>query len=88
VEERQLCWRMSYRNQRALRRGNWKYLRVDGFDYLFNIDTDARERANLLHRHPDKLSELRDSFEQWECSLPPIPEDASVTLVYTKQDMP
>lgn len=88
VQERQLCWRMSYRTQRALRRGSWKYLRMDGHDYLFNIDADARERANQIHRHPGKLAELRDSFEHWERSLPPIPEDVSVTLVYTEKDMP
>jgi hypothetical protein len=34
---RPLHWRMNHRGQRALRDGNWKYLRVDGHDYLFDI---------------------------------------------------
>ena len=38
---------MNHRGQRALRDGDWKYLRVDGNDYLFNIPADERERANL-----------------------------------------
>jgi arylsulfatase A-like enzyme len=44
---RPLFWRMNHRGQRALRDGDWKYLRVDGHDYLFNIPADERERANL-----------------------------------------
>ena len=30
----------------ALRDGDWKYLRVDGNDCLFDIPADERERAN------------------------------------------
>ncbi len=47
---RLLHWRMNHRGQRALRYGDWKYLRVDGNDYLFNITDDERERAN--HGNP------------------------------------
>ena len=31
-------------------RADWKYLRVDGHDYLFNLEGDERERANLASR--------------------------------------
>lgn len=88
VCDRQLFWRMSYRQQRAYRQGSWKYLRVDDQEYLFNIDTDSRERANQIHNQPEKLIEMRNSYIQWESSMPPIPSDVSVTLVYTKKDMP
>ena len=88
MEERELSWRMKHRNQSALRRGSWKYLCVDGNEYLFNIDVDARERANQMHNQPDKLAEMRSRFDRWQSGLPEIPEDASVTLVYTKKDMP
>ncbi|HET7837053.1 MAG TPA: sulfatase-like hydrolase/transferase, partial [Variovorax sp.] len=43
---RPLHWRMNHRGQRALRDGDWKYLQVDGNEYLFNIPADERERAN------------------------------------------
>ena len=35
--DRPMHWRMNHRGQRALRQGDWKYLQVDGHDYLFNI---------------------------------------------------
>ena len=41
--ERPLYWRMNYRNQRALRVGDWKYLKVDEHEYLFNIDAEDRK---------------------------------------------
>ena len=44
---RDLCWRMKHRQQRALIRGDWKYLAMDGNEYLFNLALDERERANL-----------------------------------------
>lgn len=83
-----LCWRMKHRSQRALVRVSWKYLHVEGIDYLFNLGSDERERANLAKREPQKLAELRDAWVAWDASLPPIPEDARVLKLYTKEDMP
>jgi arylsulfatase A-like enzyme len=86
--ERPMFWRMNHRGQRAMRSGPWKYLRVDGNDYLFNIDSDARERANLGKREPDRLAAMQKAWEAWESTLPPIPEDAIVSLGYSYKDMP
>jgi arylsulfatase A-like enzyme len=85
---RALHWRMNHRGQRALRDGDWKYLRVDGHDYLFNIPSDERERANLASREPQRLAGLRDAWEAWNTTMPPIPEDATVSLGYSVRDMP
>jgi arylsulfatase A-like enzyme len=85
---RPLYWRMNHRGQRALRDGDWKYLRVDGNDYLFNIPADARERANLAPREPQRLAAMREAWEQWNATMPPIPEDATVSLGYSAKDMP
>ena len=85
---RPLHWRMNHRGQRALRDGDWKYLRVDGHDYLFNIPADERERANLAGREPGRLLEMRDAWESWNATMPPIPEDATVSLGYSVKDMP
>jgi len=79
---------MNHRGQRALRDGAFKYLRVDGHDYLFNLDQDARERANLASRHPERLAALRQAWEAWNATMPPIPDDATVSLGYGVQDMP
>ena len=86
--ERPLHWRMNHRGQRAMRLGDYKYLRVDGNDYLFNIPADERERANLGQRQPERLQSMRTAWEAWNASLPPIPEDATVSLGYSTKDMP
>lgn len=86
--ERPLYWRMNHRGQRALRVGDWKYLQVDGHEYLFNIGKDERERANLATREPERLERLRAQWLAWDASMPPIPEDATVSLGYSAKDMP
>lgn len=86
--ERPLYWRMNHRGQRALRRGDWKYLRVDGNDYLFDIRADARERANLAQRQPERLDAMRQEWLAWDATVPAIPEDAAVSLGYSYKDMP
>jgi arylsulfatase A-like enzyme len=85
---RPLHWRMNHRGQRALRDGDWKYLRVDGHDYLFNLAADERERANLAPFEPRRQDALRDAWETWNASMPPIPADATVSLGYSARDMP
>ena len=85
---RPMHWRMNHRGQRALRLGDYKYLRVDGQDYLFNIPADARERANLGGRQPAQLQAMRESWEAWNASMPAIPDDATVSLGYSVKDMP
>lgn len=83
-----LCWRMKYREQRALVRGDWKYLHVDGIEYVFDLRADERERANLAHRLPEQLTELRKAWHAWDAALPPIPPDAKYYKLYSKNDMP
>jgi arylsulfatase A-like enzyme len=85
---RPLYWRMNHRGQRALRDGDWKYLRVDGCEYLFNLAADERERANLGPREPQRLRQLRAAWENWNATMPPIPADATVSLGYSVKDMP
>jgi arylsulfatase A-like enzyme len=86
--ERPLYWRMNHRRQRALRQGPWKYLKVDEHEYLFNITQDARERANLAVREPERLARMRREWLRWETTVPVIPEDATVSLGYSVKDMP
>ena len=74
--------------QRAMRDGNWKYLRVDGHDYLFDIPSDERERANKAGREPDRLMRMRDAWEEWNLTMPAIPDDATVSVGYGAKDMP
>jgi arylsulfatase A-like enzyme len=85
---RPMHWRMNHRGQRALRDGRWKYLRVDGHDYLFDIPADERERANHASREPARLAAMRDAWESWDATMPSIPADATVSLGYSVKDMP
>lgn len=86
--ERPLYWRMNHRSQRALRVGDWKYLQVDGNEYLFNIAADERERANLAQREPERMAHMRQLWLNWNETIPPIPPDATVSLGYSTKDMP
>ncbi|MEO8281015.1 MAG: sulfatase-like hydrolase/transferase [Ideonella sp.] len=86
--ERPLFWRMNHRHQRAMRHGKWKYLKVDDNEYLFDIEADARERANLAARDPQRLQLMREVWLAWDATMPPIPADATVSLGYSVKDMP
>ncbi len=85
---RDMYWRMKHRNQRAHRAGRWKYLQVDEHEYLFDIEADARERANLAQREAARFARMREQWLAWNETMPPIPDDASVTLAYTAAHMP
>jgi arylsulfatase A-like enzyme len=86
--DRPLYFRMNHRNQRAHRSGNWKYLKVDEHEYLFNIPADERERANLASREPERLAQMRAAWEAWAATMPGIPADATVSLGFGVKDMP
>ncbi len=88
VFERPMFWRMNHRGQRACRVGDYKYLMVDGHEYLFNITTDARERAKLAHREPQRLAAMRQAWRDWNATMPAIADDATVSLGYSVKDMP
>lgn len=85
--ERNLYWRMVYRNQKAVRSGVWKYLSIEGNEFLFDLSRDERERANMRYREPGKFEELRKAYAEWDASMPPRPEDAVVHLEYTEATM-
>ncbi|MGD9712915.1 MAG: sulfatase [Thermomicrobiales bacterium] len=86
--DRVLFWRMKFRSQRAMRLGRWKYLAIDDDEYLFDIETDERERANLRRREPERFEKMRGAFAAWETTMPPVPAEARTEIVYTRKDMP
>ncbi|MEO5670961.1 MAG: sulfatase-like hydrolase/transferase [Ramlibacter sp.] len=86
--ERALYWRMKNNDQRAMRLGRWKYLAIGGHEYLFDVETDERERANLAKREPARLARMRAQYAAWAATMPPIPPEARTETVYTQADMP
>lgn len=85
--ERELFWRMKYRAQKALRERNWKYLCIEGDEFLFNLVTDSRERANQGKRDPQRLAAMRSRYAAWEATMPRIPDDATSSLPYGTSDL-
>ena len=84
--ERDLFWRMKYRNQKAMRSGEWKYLSIEGDEFLFNLASDERERANHAKREPQRVAALRGRYAAWEKTLPEFP-DARFSVPATKADL-
>lgn len=85
--ERELFWRMKFRNQKAMRSGSWKYLSLDGDEFLFDLVADQRERANRGRLEPERLAALRARYAAWEATIPPLPADATFAIPYTKADL-
>jgi hypothetical protein len=46
---------MANRRQRAVRRGDWKYLKVNDRELLFDLGFDVRERDDHAARNPECL---------------------------------
>jgi arylsulfatase A-like enzyme len=55
--------------QRALRRGNWKYVDDRGQYFLFDLGTDPGERQDIAHRHGDLIREFRALVAKWEADV-------------------
>ena len=69
--QRDLFWRT--RDGRALRRGDLKYVRLDGVDHLYDVEADSREQADLAKKRPQDLAALRTAWEQVNQGLLPYP---------------
>ena len=85
---RPMHWRMKHREQRAFRDGDWKYLKIDEHEYLFNIPADERERANRAPGEPERLAAMREQWLAWNATMPLIPAEAMVHTGYSVRDMP
>lgn len=68
-----LFWRFG--DQWAVRKGDWKLVasRVDHFQtQLFNLSDDKEELHDLAAAHPDKVSELKQLWNEWNAhNIPP-----------------
>ena len=55
--------------QRAVRRGDWKYVDDRGQYFLFDLRTDPGERHDLAQQHGDLIRELRALVAKWEADV-------------------
>lgn len=84
--ERTLFWRYRHLDQQACRQGRWKYLRIAGNSFLFDLDRDPMERANLRDRYPQKFSELVEAYNAWNAGMLPF-DPASNSHGFTGRDV-
>jgi len=75
VHERRLFWRYKAQRQRAAREGRFKYLRINDNEFLFDVEDDTLERANLKDKHPEMFARLRQSWEAWNAQFLPITDE-------------
>ncbi|KQO20239.1 sulfatase [Acidovorax sp. Leaf78] len=75
VHPRTLYWRYKAQAQRAVRDGNWKYLKVNDNEFLFDVAADERERANLRDLEPEVFARLKTQWAAWDAQFLPITED-------------
>jgi arylsulfatase A-like enzyme len=66
---RSLYWRYGNKQQRALRRGDYKYLKINDNEFLFDVVADPLERGNLKLREPERFAELKAAWEQWDTGM-------------------
>ena len=62
VTSRTFYWRIERadRKQRAVRHGDWKYVRDSGIELLFDLSKDIGERKDLAYQQPATRQEFLD----------------------------
>jgi arylsulfatase A-like enzyme len=69
LPDRPLFWRYGNKAQRAHRLGNYKYLKIDDNEFLFDVVADPLERANLKGRQPDRFAAMKSAWELWDAGM-------------------
>jgi len=70
---RKLFWRYAAVEQSVAREGDWKYLKLGGREFLFNVRADERERANLRYQEKATFERLRSEWSAWNATMLPYP---------------
>lgn len=63
--------------QRAMRMGDWKYLKVHKNEFLYNLANDEGETRDLKNKFKTKLAELRGKHRKWETDMLPYDKEKS-----------
>jgi arylsulfatase A-like enzyme len=69
--DRTLFWRTSERN--AARAGNWKYLKENGAEYLFDVVADPGEKSDRRQARPEIFDAIMKKFQAWDAQMLPRP---------------
>ena len=67
IVPRNFFWRTSIEKKAgAYRTGDWKYLKNDDGEFLFNLASDPFETTNLKDSQPERFREVRSAYLQME----------------------
>jgi arylsulfatase A-like enzyme len=77
VVPRTLFWRYKGNAQRAVRDGDYKFLKMLDNTFLFNVVDDPMERANLKERRKELYNHLADEWFQWNATMLPEVDESS-----------
>jgi arylsulfatase A-like enzyme len=77
LPERRLFWRYKNHGQEAARIGRWKYLKIAGNSFLFDVVADPLERGNLKDRQPQRYAELVGAWRAWNATMLPFDPESS-----------
>ena len=66
---RKLFWRYKTNAQRAVRDGDYKYLKILDNTFLFYVVADPMERANLKARQKDVYDRLVAEWHEWNATM-------------------
>jgi len=69
LPERPLFWRFKNKDQKAHRRGKWKYLSINGNEFLFDVVADPLERGNRKDREPQRFADMKAAFAAWNATM-------------------
>jgi arylsulfatase A-like enzyme len=83
---RKLFWRYKANAQRAVRDGDYKFIKILDNTFLFNVVDDPMERANLKERRKDIYARLLAEWYAWNATM--LPEiDESYTDGFTGDEL-
>lgn len=85
LPDRPLFWRYGARDQKAARLGRYKYLSIDGEEFLFDIIADPLERANLKRRRPEVFAQLKAAFASWNEGM--LSDPSARSYHFTPRDL-
>lgn len=78
---RALFWRYKMYNQQACREGPYKFLSMNGHEFLFNVVDDPLERADLKARQPQRFAQLKARYDAWSSTMLPLTPDVGSGVV-------
>ena len=69
--DRSLYWRVTGLN--AARVGNWKYLKDESGEHLFDLATDPGEKSDLVSKERERFEKIRRQYQEWAAKMLPLP---------------